>query len=201
MTTTLISRPAQNWTLGRKMTDTRNPDRRISRTRMALWSALQNLLQEHAWDAISVSMICKTADVARSSFYGHFNSKMELLDFGFAAVLKDLRPMVTATSARSGELATIHWLVNHISENKAFFRRASQSKADGTVFARFRANTEDLLTEELTSKGSNSDAKMVTFVVGGIFAVVSKWIETGAIKTPSEIEEVVLALSKRVLHP
>lgn len=167
---------------------------------MALWSALQNLLQQHTWDVISVSMICEVADVARSSFYGHFNSKMELLDFGFATVLKDLRPLVTTASTGSRELATIHWLINHISENKAFFRRAPQSNADGTVFARFRANTEDLLAEELTSKGSNPDVRMVTFVVGGIFAVVSKWIETGATQTPSEIEEIVLALSKRVLR-
>ncbi len=58
------------------MSDT--PDRRSLRSRRLLSEALLGLLQDHDWADISVQMICGRADVARSTFYAHFQTKQDV---------------------------------------------------------------------------------------------------------------------------
>lgn len=54
-------------------------DRRVQRTRTALYEALLRLIREKDYDAISVADILAAADVGRSTFYAHFTSKDDLL--------------------------------------------------------------------------------------------------------------------------
>ena len=62
------------------MTDSIATDRRSLRSRRLLWEALLALLQKDDWAEISVQMICDRADVARSTFYAHFQTKQDLLE-------------------------------------------------------------------------------------------------------------------------
>jgi len=57
-------------------------DRRIAKTQKALVEALQQGLTQHPWEDITVQMLCDTADVSRSTFYSHFESKEALLTLG-----------------------------------------------------------------------------------------------------------------------
>ena len=79
-------------------------DRRVQRTRDLLRNALIAQLQERGWDVISVQHICDHANVGRSTFYTHFNSKDALLAGGF----DDLRKMIRAQ------------LLMHVNEEKPF---------------------------------------------------------------------------------
>ncbi len=55
-------------------------DRRVQRTRTALYDALVELIREGSYDAIRVDDILRRANVGRSTFYDHFRSKDELLE-------------------------------------------------------------------------------------------------------------------------
>ena len=55
-------------------------DRRIVRTRTALYDALVALIRERSYSAIRVEDILVRANVGRSTFYAHFKSKDDLLD-------------------------------------------------------------------------------------------------------------------------
>lgn len=68
-----------------------NPDRRVRRTRRSLKEALSELLAERDYDAITVQEIADRADVGRSTFYAHFESKEDLL---FAGVDRHLMAFV-----------------------------------------------------------------------------------------------------------
>lgn len=54
-------------------------DPRIRRTRTLLQTALQTLLMQKGYNDISITDICKQADVARVTFYQHYDSKDVLL--------------------------------------------------------------------------------------------------------------------------
>ncbi|MEQ8699441.1 MAG: TetR/AcrR family transcriptional regulator, partial [Bauldia litoralis] len=71
-------------------TQARKVDRRVARTRRLLRDALIGLMKTTPWDRISVQQICDRADVARSSFYAHFNNKHELREFSFAQLETEL---------------------------------------------------------------------------------------------------------------
>ena len=56
------------------------PDRRITKTRKAIYVAFLQLLNQKNFETITVQEIIDLADVGRSTFYSHYESKELLLD-------------------------------------------------------------------------------------------------------------------------
>ena len=101
------------------MSDAVPDDRRARRSRRVLAEALWQLIQQSDWADISVQMICDRADVARSTFYAHFQTKLDLLDEVFAEGKAQL-----ADHARDGGLdGTLLWLVER---NRGLYVKAGQ---------------------------------------------------------------------------
>ncbi len=61
------------------MTKERPPDRRVRRTKQRLNDALESLIVEKGYDKITVQDLIDRADVGRSTFYAHYETKDDLL--------------------------------------------------------------------------------------------------------------------------
>ena len=66
------------------------PDRRVRRTRRRLKEAILELIEHRDYERITIDDITARADVARSTFYSHFDSKEALLFTGFDSWLLGL---------------------------------------------------------------------------------------------------------------
>lgn len=55
-------------------------NRRVKLTRQLLHNALLALLADHPLSKISVSDLCKTADINRSTFYAHYNEPSDVMN-------------------------------------------------------------------------------------------------------------------------
>ncbi len=155
------------------MTDKHKTDRRIERTRAALRDALLVLVRREEWAEINVRAICHEANVARSSFYLHFDNKADLLDSVFSSGMIDAKKYVQNNSRGDGKYATISWLVEHIYSNLDFFQKGAL--ATDIVSARFRRSIAELLTSELKLYSNEISDEAVYFVVGGIFSTLQNW--------------------------
>ena len=58
-------------------------DRRQRRTRKAIFDAFEELMSESHYSQLTVAQIIDRADVGRSTFYAHFETKDELADQAF----------------------------------------------------------------------------------------------------------------------
>jgi Transcriptional regulator len=80
------------------MSDMRKTDSRVGRTKLLLHRSLATLIHEKRYDAIVVKEILARANVARSTFYAHFDGKEELL-------LSSIRYVLAAARDRLPELS------------------------------------------------------------------------------------------------
>ncbi|CTQ55074.1 putative dihydroxyacetone kinase regulator [Roseibium album] len=153
-------------------------DRRSRKTRAQLTFAMVQLLQEHAWEDISVRHICDAADVARSTFYLHFASKVELLDYGFRFLKEELKaaPRTRSLDAdgRFGCLPEI--LRAMTSPGHAFlFSGKGRSEMTNVARAKLLGVIETLLEEELraSNRFQNLPTLEIAFLAAGVFGVVA----------------------------
>lgn len=70
------------------MTEYQPLDARVSRTRRALFDAVNSLLEEREFDSITVKQICQRASVSKAAFYQHFDDKYALVIAWLTAELK-----------------------------------------------------------------------------------------------------------------
>ncbi len=157
----------------RNMTDKPKTDRRIERTRTALRNALLALVRREEWAEINVREICREANIARSSFYLHYDNKTDLLDSVFASGMRDARAYVKANTGEKGRYASISWLVEHVLSNRDFYRKGPLSNDE--IYLRFQRSFAELLKGELGIRQDIISRDALSFAVGGVFAVLKGW--------------------------
>ena len=55
-------------------------DRRVKKSRAAIYQAFLTLLNQKSYESLTVQEIIDLADVGRSTFYAHFETKEALLE-------------------------------------------------------------------------------------------------------------------------
>jgi AcrR family transcriptional regulator len=180
------------------MTDsTPAPDRRVLKTKAALRDAMLDLMALRGWDELTIQEICDHANVGRSTFYVHYQSKEDLLSEG----LNELRDMIAAQGADT-EHAGCHFLaglLSHMAQQRDVFRAAIGRRSGHGVARRFRHMVFQLVVIELKRRRHPAAAHpwMAMFVAGGIVEAMAWWVD--APEPPSiddmrrELDELALA--------
>src|SRR3981189_97579 len=75
-------------------------DRRAVRTRKALHGALMSLILRKGYEATTIQDIIDEADIGRSTFYGHYTGKEDLLRSGFQILRRELAEAQRAARGR-----------------------------------------------------------------------------------------------------
>lgn len=174
------------------------PDRRLSKTRSALAEGLFALMQRTPWNTITIQAICDEANVARASFYAHFDGKIGLLDFllernfdGIGqAMVKDLN---------GGAASVLIWLIDHVSSSRFLFTKIALAPEALPVLQRFKSAVTRQLEEALALEGASASEAQVRFVMGGTFDLIMDWSKHWQAKQLPALKSNVLEMSARVL--
>jgi AcrR family transcriptional regulator len=161
-------------------------DRRVRRTQQLLRQALIDLILEKGYDRTTVQDILDRADVGRSTFYNHYQTKDQLLLSGMdewhAAVTTQL-----STGPDSGDeptllLTPLRPLFEHVAGNHRLFRAMLGSRAF-TLATRAGSNVlTDTLTAHLRARLAIQDQQRldmaVAFLVNGLLGLLTWWLDT-----------------------
>ncbi|MBP2160483.1 MULTISPECIES: TetR/AcrR family transcriptional regulator [Asticcacaulis] len=174
-------------------------DRRVARTRRALQHAFMKLIVEKGYERTSIQDICEAANVGRSTFYLHYDSKDELKRAG----LEHLRRELVDASAKvemsgergGGALAFSSAFFNHAYRHVNVYRAMIGCGGGGgggggaVALATIREILIDLVrADPYLSTAIKSNRVVVSIIVGAFMEVLTDWLDTGAETEPEEID-------------
>ena len=169
--------------------------------------ALISLLEEKPFEYITVSEICKRADVNRSTFYLHYENTVDLLNEtarflldDFTSYFNDDVKNITSKLKESSldELIFIsdEYLqpyLTYIKDNKSVFSTAllhSFSFGFNEIFQRLYENIFDPVLERFKYPIADRKYAMM-FYLNGITAVVTEWLKDSCEKTIGEVSQII----------
>ena len=154
-------------------------DRRQRKTRAAIFKALQTLLEQKQYSAITVQEIIDTANIGRSTFYAHFETKDALLhclcsDI-FHHVFTDLLPQEEAAlDIRNLELKLGH-ILYHLKENRVNIRSIIATDGDGLFMGYFKEYLAQLFSRYTVLFPQDVPEDFLTHHLAGSFVETFKW--------------------------
>jgi AcrR family transcriptional regulator len=172
-------------------------DRRVRRTRAALREALLSLMAEKEYDAVTVQDIIDRADVGRSTFYGHYTDKDDLLHDGLAELRSIVEsPDPVAAPGRRRLFGFSLPMLAHVYSHRSIALALFASPRRGRVLDEMQQVVAHGVRDELSALGPPGlplDA-IVSAVVGAYLSLVTWWLRDAPALGPDEVDRMFHAL-------
>lgn len=179
-------------------------DRRQKKTREAVFNALSTLLETKSYNHITVQEIIDEANIGRSTFYAHFETKDSLLDamceefFGhvFSAVLAAEKHHDFSKDNRTLSDKLTH-LLCHLKEQQRDITAVLSSESS-TLFIRYFKTYLNRLFEEYADCASSDIPKdfVMNHYVSGFIQAVQWWVGEQMATKPEDLVYYYLSLIK-----
>jgi len=168
------------------------------RTKKCLADALKQLILEKGYDSITIQDIIERANVGRSTFYTHYESKEQLL-VGNINFQEQLISLGEEDGSPMG--INIQYLFEHTREHLPLFKAMRHSKAVEILANYFTGLYAGKIFEHMKRHSSfkKKDERMLCYkaeaAAGGIIHMLFKWLDDG---TPVPAATMIL-YSKKIL--
>jgi AcrR family transcriptional regulator len=182
-------------------------DRRVARTRDALHAALVKLMLARGYDAVSVEDICAEANVGRSTFYAHFTGKDDLKRSGLETIAHALHPAPGHAPGAPHPPGFSLAMFRH-AEGHADHYRALAGGSGGTLAL---SSIRKMLAEEVRRELKRGGFRLAQpdvapdfaaeYLVGAFMAVLTWWLDHGAVAPPERMDEMFRAMAGPALAP
>jgi AcrR family transcriptional regulator len=182
-------------------------DRRSSRTREHLQQALFELLETHAYDAITIQQIADGADVSRATFYLHFESKDALYLTGHMAHVRQIlgdplsreELLDTEPPQRVVDFYNAHW------ERRDALRVVFFSKDARYILQDIEAHSAERLHETLARCFPEADSDvpldlLAEYLAGAQMRMMTRWLERRLEISPPTLAQVLQRLQRAALR-
>ena len=162
-------------------------DRRITKTRKAIYTAFLQLLNQKNFESITVQEIIDLADVGRSTFYSHYESKELLLD-------ELCRYLFHHLFEREGHFTTEDYLAHiflHFQKNQDHVTSLLFSKNDyflRQLHKELEHHVYPMVADDLQEAYPNIPASYLQhFVVTNFIETLTWWLKKGKSYTEDQV--------------
>lgn len=179
-------------------------DRRVQKTLHSLHQALIALILEKGYDAITIKDIIDKANVGRSTFYAHYDSKEALLESG----LVDLRKLLSSHQKLHSDelndglrLSFSLALFEHAHGYRDVYRAMVGKHAGTVVIGRMHNLLSELVKREMGSARTIAFASdiptsvAIQYVVGSLLSVLTWWVDDKSNLSPAEVDSIFRRLT------
>lgn len=180
-------------------------DRRQQKTRTAIFEAFSHLLEKKTFNNITVQEIIDEANIGRSTFYAHFETKDALLkamctdifDHVFSPELVSEKTHDFSTSANDLEHTLTH-ILYHLKDSRRNIILRVLSCESGELFMRyFKEYLSELFQKHLTVEPEDVPVDFIlNHLVGSFSETVKWWIHNNMSYTPEETAHFFIMVSQ-----
>ena len=165
--------------------NTKNNKRRLESVKK-IEKVFVEFLQTKEIDEISVSSICKSAEINRSTFYSNFVDIYDLADKIRKNLEADFSEMyINETEEKRISNGALK-MFRHIKENQRFYR---------TYFKLGYDNKHQILIYDKLQAQQYLDNKNIDYHIeffrNGLNAIIKMWLTNGCKESPEEMEEIL----------
>lgn len=174
-------------------------NRRILYTKNIIKESLIELLENKEIHEVTVTDICKKADINRGTFYSHYKDAFDLLQSMEDELFDQVVVYLTETPAEDYTDILLIKVFELIAENKelckVLFCKQKDSKIlDRILYIANKANLDKIInTPGFTDSYLNY---LLKYAIGGIVAVVQTWLENDLVESPRELLEIINNINK-----
>jgi AcrR family transcriptional regulator len=169
-------------------------NRRILYTKNIIKESLIELLKDKEIHQVTVTDICKKADVNRGTFYSHYKDAFDLLQSMEDELFNQVIVYLTETPVEDYTDILLIKVFELIAENKelckVLFCKQNDSKIlDRILYVANKANLDKIInTPGFTDAYLNY---LLKYAIGGIIAVVQTWLENDLVESPRELLAII----------
>jgi AcrR family transcriptional regulator len=184
-------------------------DRRTQRTREKLRNALMELIADRGYDAITIQDIVDRADVGRTTFYLHYNSKDELFMSCHEAILGRFHIGLLHPLSREALLspeipAEMTLVYQHLEEGRAFLYPIFQGKDSQLILRQIRERSAQEIERNLRTAFSEAESiipleLLANYLAGAQIALMQWWLEKRRPYDADSLTRTVHSLQRAVL--
>lgn len=186
-------------------------DRRQKKSREAIFNAFTSLLSEKNYNQISVQEIIDAADVGRTTFYAHFETK----DYLLKALCEELFGHIidTAMGLPHGhyhdscgnvtDSVFLH-LLRHLQENDRHILELLSSQNNDLFLKYFKSNLKKLIVSQYAEQGKFRNSSLpedylVNHITSSFVETVSWWLAHNMKESPEQITGYFIATMEPIL--
>ena len=186
-------------------------DRRQKKSREAIFNAFTSLLSEKNYNQISVQEIIDAADVGRTTFYAHFETKdyllKDLCEELFGHIIDTAMGLPHGHYHYSCGNATdsvfLH-LLRHLQENDRHILELLSSQNNELFLRYFKSNLKKLIVSQYAEKGQFKNSNLpedylVNHITSSFAETVSWWLSHNMEESPEQITEYFIATIEPIL--
>lgn len=162
-------------------------DRRQEKTRQAVFTAFTALLEKKTYANISVQEIIDAANIGRSTFYSHFETKDDLLRALCAEIFDHVFHEDSIGENQSDLQHTVTHFLSHIRKSGKTVRGIISGESGDIFMQYFREHLGKVFTSELAVTGTDvPEDYIMNFLVCSLADTVRWWLRNERY-TPEEI--------------
>lgn len=176
-------------------------DRRVRRTKQRLKEALNELIVEKGYDRVTVQDLIDRADVGRSTFYAHYETKDDLMMSQLGQLREEMGWALRSDRPLSESVVASLPLFEHIAEHHEEFRAMIGSRGIALAEEAVHAALLEQISEELRRRELLGERHIVPvdaragFLAGSLMSFATWWLENGMLYSPEQMDEMFQRLT------
>ena len=185
-------------------------DRRQKKTRAAIFAAFSELAAKKSYNKITVQEIIDSADIGRTTFYAHFETKDDLLKalceelFGHivGSAMDRTHTHGMYSDGDAPHSVFLH-LLQHLEENDSNILGLLSSASSDIFLRYFKDSLKELVRLHIVAHGRKNPAVpqdfLVNHITGSFVEMTLWWIKGGRKMTPEDLDRCFRAVIEPIL--